>query len=89
VFRKLPNSNFKEQVHENEIARRNPFYPDQRYFSTTPSAPAQSVYSNEIALQAPNFDDGFNAAGNHIQDEDVQVSLQTNFLFVMVVWNGL
>ncbi|PNF18426.1 hypothetical protein B7P43_G09014, partial [Cryptotermes secundus] len=73
VFRKLPNSDFKEQVHENEIARRNPFYPDQRYFSTTPSAPAQSVDSNEITLQAPSFDDGFNAVRNQIQDEDAQV----------------
>jgi len=76
VFRKLPNSDFKEQVHENEIARRNPFYPDQRYFSTAPPAPALSVGSNEAAPQAPSFDDGSNAARNEIQDEDVQVRLQ-------------
>lgn len=90
VFRKIPNSDFKEQVHENEIARRNPFYPDHRYFSTTPPAPAQFVGSNEVAPLAPSFDVGFNTGRNEIQDEDAQVRLQQDFLpLVVVVWVDL
>jgi hypothetical protein len=89
VFRKLPNSDFKEQVHENEIARRNPFYPDHRYFSTTPPAPAHFVGSNEVAPQAPSFDDGTHDARNDIEDEDVQVRLQQASVLVVVVWDGM
>jgi hypothetical protein len=90
VFRKIPNSDFKEQVHENEIARHNPFYPDHRYFSTTPPAPAQFVGSNEVAPLAPSFDDGFNSGRNEIQDEDAQVRLQQDSVpMVVVVWDDL
>jgi len=92
VFRKIPNSDFKEQVHENEIARRNPFYPDNRYFSTNPPAPpAQYVGSNEVAPLAQSFDDGFSSGRNEIQDEDAQVRLKQGSLCMMmvVVWDGL
>jgi hypothetical protein len=92
VFRKIPNSDFKEQVHENEIARRNPFYPDRRYFSTNPPAPAQYVGSNKVAPLAPSFDDGFSSGRNEIQDEDAQVRLKQGSLPMMVmvvVWDGL
>lgn len=92
VFRKIPNSDFKEQVHENEIARRNPFYPDNRYFSTNPPAPAHYVGSNAVAPLAPSFDDGFNSGRNEIQDEDAQVRLKQGSLPMMmlvVVWDGL
>ena len=92
VFRKIPNSDFKEQVHENEISRRNPFYPDHRYFSTNPPAPAQYVGSNEVAPLAPSFDDGFNSGRNEIQDEDAQVRLKQGSLpvvILVVVWDDL
>jgi len=92
VFRKIPNSNFKEQVHENEISRRNPFYPDHRYFSTNPPAPAQYVGSNEVAPLAPSFDDGFNSGRNEIQDEDAQVRLKQDsvpMVMLVVVWDDL
>jgi len=91
VFRKIPNSDFKEQVHENEIARRNPFYPDHRYFSTNPPAPAQYVGRNEVAPLAPSFDDGFNSGRNEIQDEDAQVRLKQGSvtMVMVVVWDDL
>ena len=92
MFRKIPNSNFKEQVHENEISRRNPFYPDHRYFSTNPPAPAQYVGSNEVAPLAPSFDDGFNSGRNEIQDEDAQVRLKQDsvpMVMLVVVWDDL
>lgn len=92
VFRKIPNSDFKEQVHENEISRRNPFYPDHRYFSTNPPAPAQYVGSNEVAPLAPSFDDGFNSGRNEIQDEDAQVRVKQDsvpMVMLVVVWDDL
>ena len=92
MFRKIPNSDFKEQVHENEIARRNPFYPDHRYFSTTPPTIAQFVGSNEVAPLAPCFDDGFNPGRNEIQDEDAQVRLKQGsvpMVMLVVVWDNL
>jgi len=92
VFRKIPNSDFKEQVHENEISRRNPFYPDHRYFSTNPPAPAQYVGSNEVAPLAPSFDDGFNSGRNEIQDEDAQVRMKQDsvpMVMLVVVWDNL
>ncbi|KAJ9580526.1 hypothetical protein L9F63_024292, partial [Diploptera punctata] len=51
VFRKLPNSSVKVQVHENEIARRNPYFPP------TANDPSLAQSSSRNAPQAPSFDD--------------------------------